>query len=155
MNELINNLKHEAKNAYNKFIKEDTTIQNSFGTNILKNINLNLDNIMDEIENKYQISLEKFLKEKFLDSFSEALDQELNYMLKIFYKEKNKLKERLDDLFSSKEEKSLNVINNNINRTLESIQLYNDYLSNFQISENVNKFFNSEILFQRKFNIKV
>ena len=141
LNELINNLKHEAKNAYNKFIKEDTTIQNSFGTNILKNINLNLDNIMDEIENKYQISLEKFLKEKFLDSFSEALDQELNYMLNIFYKEKNKLKERLDDLFSSKEEKSLNVINNNINKTLESIQLYNDYLSNFQISENVNKFF--------------
>ena len=141
LTELINNLKHEAKNAYNRFIKEDTIIKNSFGSNILKNINLNLDNIMDEIENKYQISLEKFLKEKFLDSFSEVLDQELNNMLKIFYEEKNKLKERLDDLFSSKEEKSLNEINNNINKTLESIQLYNDYLSNFKISENVNKFF--------------
>ena len=141
LNELINNLKDEAKNAYNKFIKEDTNIQNSFGSNILKNINFNLDNIMDEIEQKYQISLEKYLKEKFLNSFSEALDKELNYMLEIYYEEKNKLIERLDDLFSSKEEKNLNEINNNINKTLESIQLYNDYLSNFQISENVKKFF--------------
>ena len=141
LNELINNLKDDAKIAYNKFIKEDITIKNSFGSDILKNINFNLDKIMDEIEQKYQISLEKYLKEKFLNSFSEALDQELNHMLTIFYEEKNNLTERLDDLFSSKEEKSLNEINNNINKTLESIQLYNDYLSNFQISENVNKFF--------------
>ena len=133
LNELINNLKDDAKIAYNKFIKEDITIKNSFGSDILKNINFNLDKIMDEIEQKYQISLEKYLKEKFLNSFSEALDQELNHMLTIFYEEKNNLAERLDDLFSSKEEKSLNEINNNINKTLESIQLYNDYLSNFQI----------------------
>ena len=101
LSELINNLKNEAKKAYNQFIKEDITIKNSFGSNILENININLENIMDEIEIKYQVSLERYLKEKFLNSFSEALDKELNYMIDIFYEEKNKLIERLDNLFSS------------------------------------------------------
>ena len=62
-------------------------------------------------------------------------------MIDIFYEEKNKLIERLDNLFSSKEDKDLNEINKNINKTLESIQIYNNYLSNFQISENVKIFF--------------
>ena len=96
---------------------------------------------MNDLEQNYQTALEQYLNEKFMNAFSDVLDQKTNYMLEIFYEEKNKLKESLDDLFSSKEDKDLNEINKNINRTLESIQSYRKFLSSFKISENAKLFF--------------
>ena len=63
------------------------------------------------IQKNYQIALEKYLKEKFINSFSEILNEKTELTIKIFYEEKAELIERLDDLFSSIEDKDLNEIN--------------------------------------------
>ena len=141
LSELINDLKDIAKNTYTKFFKEDEIIQNSFSQNVLEKIDVNLENIMPDIEKKYQTALEKYLKEKFMNAFSDILDQQTNHTLEIFYEEKNKLKESLDELFSSKEDKDLNEINKNINHTIESIQSYRKFLSSFKLSGNAKLFF--------------
>ena len=141
LSELITDLKDIAKNEYTIFLQKDQIIKNSFSPNVLEKIDFNLENIMPDLEKIYQTSLEKYLKEKFMNAFSDVLDQKTNYMLAIFYEEKNKLKERLDDLFSSKEDKDLNEINKNINHTLESIQSYRNFLSSFKISENAKLYF--------------
>lgn len=141
LSELIIDLKDIAKNTYTKFLQKDQLIKNSFSPNVLEKIDFSLENIMPDLEKDYQISLEKYLKEKFMDAFTDVLDQKTDYMLKIFYEEKDKLKERLDDIFSSKEDRDLNEINKNINLTLESIQSYRNFLSSFKISESAKLFF--------------
>ena len=80
------------------------------------------------------------MKEKYLNAFSEILDEKWEHTINIFYEEKAEVIERLDDLFSSIEDKDLNEINRKINETYVSIRNYNSFLPIFHISENVNYF---------------
>jgi len=89
LSELINDLKNEAKKEYIHFLKQDEAIKNSFSPSILEKIDFNLEKIMPDIEKNYQIALEKYLKEKFLNSFSEIIDEKSEYAIEIFYEEKN------------------------------------------------------------------
>ena len=133
---LINNLKDISKEKYNHALKDDETIKNNFSSDILEKIDLNLEEIMPEIENNYQIMLEKYLKEKFIKEFSDILDEKSNEILKLLYKEKLNLIKSLDRLFSSTKDEKFNSINKYINITLNSIEEYKNSLSNFEISEN-------------------
>ena len=141
LTELINNLKDEAKKAYIQFIKQDELIKNSFSPTILEKIDYNLDIIMPDIEKKYQITLEKYLKEKFMNSFSEILDEKTENMIQILLEEKDKLIDALDDLISSTEDNDLTLVNKNINMTLESIENYNHFLPTFTIARGVQNYF--------------
>ena len=121
-------------------------------------IDFNLEEIMPSIEKKYQNALEKFLKEKFLNLFSEVIDEKTAHTIKIFYEEKNKLIERLDNLFSSIEDKDLNEVNRKLNITLGSIIYYNRFLQTFKISEDVKYFLinyseNNLLPIFKKFNL--
>ena len=141
LNELITNLKYAAKDNYNRFINEDHVIKNSLSSNVFEKIDFTLQEIMPDIEREYQKSLEKYLKEKFMNDFSDSLDEKTNYMLKIFYEEKKKLMDRLDKLFSNKGDEDLNAVNNNINRTLDSIQVYKNFYRNFSLTQSAKDFF--------------
>ena len=137
---LINNLKDIAKEKYNHALKDDENIKNNFSTDILEKIDLNLGEIMPEIENSYQIMLEKYLKEKFIKEFSDTLDEKSDEILKLLYKEKLNLTKSLDRLFSSTKDEEFNSINKYINITLDCIEEYKNSLSNFEISENPKNF---------------
>ena len=142
LNELIEDLKNVAKDTYNNFLKDNEVIQKSFSSNILEKIDFNLVEIMPDIERNYQNTLEKYLKEKFMNEFFEVLDERSDDMIRIFYEEKNRLKEKLDDLFSSEEDKDLKEVNENINKTIESIERYKGFLfQEFHFSENARNFF--------------
>ena len=123
LNELINDLKYEAKDTYNRFLKEDQVIKNSFSPELLAKIDFNLEEIMPDIEKNYQNVLEKYLKEKFIKDFSDILQERTDDMLQAFYAEKKNLTASLDDLFSSEKDEDLNAVNRNINITLEAINL--------------------------------
>ena len=142
LSELILDLRNETRNIYIS-LKNDENFRNKFSPQILEKIDNNLEKIMPDLEKTYQKVLEKYLKEKFMKSFSEILDEKTDYMIKIFYEEKQKLIERLDDLFSSKEDKDLNEVNKNINITIESMRTYRRFLSTFKISDEVINFFAS------------
>ena len=96
---------------------------------------------MPDIEKNYHKVLEQYLKEKFIKSFSDVLNEKTDYMIEIFFEEKNELIERLDKLFSSREDKDLNAVNKHINNTLESIRTYINFLNTFTVSENAKSFF--------------
>ena len=142
LSELINNLKDTAKETYTYYLKESRIIKSSFSPLVLEKIDYNLGEIMEDLDNKYQVALEKYLKEKFSSSFSQILEEKTKDMIRIFYSEKNKLIEKIDELFSSEENKALNEVNKKINQTLESIQNYNHFVNTFEISNNVINFFN-------------
>ena len=80
------------------------------------------------------------MKEKFLNAFSEILDQKSEHTINILYKEKAEVIESLDSLFFSIEDKDLNEINRKINATYISIKNYNSFLPTFHNSENANYF---------------
>ena len=96
---------------------------------------------MSDLDKKYQNVLEIYLKEKFTTSFADILEIETEKMLKVFYAEKNELIKRFDVLFSSKEDKALHEINIKINNSLESIQIYNNFIDTFEIKKSVIDFF--------------
>ena len=138
---LIDNLKDIVKEIYTHFLKEDEMIKIKFSYDILEKINLNLDEIMPDIEKSYRIILEKYLKEKFIKEFYDSLDNKSSELIELFFKEKLKLKESLDNLFSSKKDEEFDLINKYIYKSLDSAEEYKTHLSNFEISENPKKFF--------------
>ena len=141
LTELIDELKHLAKNTYNQFIKNNSIIQKNFNPNILEKIDLNLEEIMPDIEKHYQTVLQTYLKEKFMKSFSDVLDEATKDTIKFFNEEKNHLMQELDNLFSSREDKDLNEVNRNINSTLESIRAYKNFFLTFKLTEGAKSFF--------------
>ena len=141
LSELINDLKNEAKKAYFQFLKQEELIKKSFSANVLEKIDFNLEKIMPELEKNYQIAMEKYLKEKFVKSFSEILDEKTEYTIQLLNDVKITLISQLDVLFSSTEDNDLTLVNKNINQTLESIQNYHYFLSTFEISDEVKNYF--------------
>ena len=139
--ELIDDLKDTAKEAYNHNLRENEIIKNNFSPHFLEIIGYNLEEIMSDLDKKYQNVLEIYLKEKFTTSFADILEIETEKMLKVFYAEKNELIKRFDVLFSSKEDKALHEINIKINNSLESIQIYNNFIDTFEIKKSVIDFF--------------
>ena len=97
---------------------------------------------MPDIEENYQNILEKYLKEKFMNEFSDILDEKSQLALEIFYEEKEKLIGKLNDLFSFNEDNDLKEVNEKINTTIISIQNYKDFLySEFKFTTSANNFF--------------
>ena len=97
---------------------------------------------MPDIEENYQNILEKYLKEKFMNEFLSVLDEKSQLALEIFYEEKGKLIEKLNDLFSFDKDNDLKEVNEKINTTIISIQNYKDFLySEFKFTTSANNFF--------------
>ena len=164
LSELIEDLKYTAKETYTYYLKENDIIKNSFSHLLLERIDYNLEEIMEDLDKKYQNVLEKYLKEKFTASFDNILEEKTEEMLRVFYIEKNKLIEKFNVLFSSIEDNDLKEINKKINYTLESIQSYSNFIDTFEISQGVVKFFkqygNSTLLppflkFDKDLNTKI
>ena len=139
--ELIKDLKDTMKETYTYYLKENDIIKNSFSPLLLERIGNNLEDIMDDLDKEYQYALEKYLKEKFIKAFEDILEDKTEEMLKIFYKEKNKLIEKFNVQFSSEEDNDLKEINKKINQTLESMRTYNNYIDTFEITKSVISFF--------------
>ena len=141
INELIINLKYFANETYTAYLLNNEYIQSHFSPIVVKAINRNLIAIMTEIQKEYEEYLEKYLKERFLDSFSKILDEETNKMLDNFYQEKSRLIDELDKLFSEIIDKDLNEVNRDINNTINSIRNYYRYSKIFNISDKIENFF--------------
>ena len=141
LSELFEELKDTPKEIFTYYLKESDFIKSNFNSRLLERIDYNLEKIMDDLDKKYQDSLEKYLKEKFISSFNEILEIKTEEMLSVFYSEKNKLMQKFDELFSSKEDNDLKDINTKINLTLDSIQNYYVFKDSFKISNNVSEFF--------------
>ena len=130
-----------ANEIYSYYILENDLIKRSFSSKVFKKIKCNLEKIMPDFEIKYQEVLEEYLKEKFINSFTDILEKESKEMIDVFNQEKNNLTQRLDYLFSSKEDKDLNEINKDINNTVMSIKDYKTYSSYFSFSYNLRNYY--------------
>ena len=143
LNELINNLKNVAREKYKSYYTENEIIKNSFSPLMIDKIKNNLNTIINKIENNYNEILEKYLKEKFLKSFTDILNEKTDILLDMFYKDKKDIISKLDSLFSLETDKDLNEVNRNINNALESIREYYKFSTIFSIPGDIMSFFSS------------
>ena len=142
LSELIADLKDVAKDQYTLYIKENEIIKKNFSPKVLKAIENNLIEIMPQIRQDYEEALEKYLKERFMNKFTQFFNEETDNMLKIFYKEKEKLINELDKLFSEKIDEDLHEVNMKFYETSISIFRYYKFMTTFYINETIINFFN-------------
>ena len=134
LSELIENLKDVARDKYYLYLKENKIIQNNFTPELLRAIDNNLIEIMPQINKIYDEALVKYLKEKFLNAFTESINEETDEMLNKFNEEKEKLKSELDVLFSEKIDEDLHEVNLNLYKTFVSIFDFYKFIRTFSIS---------------------
>ena len=135
LSELVENLKDVAEDKYTLYLKENKIIINNFSPELLKTIDNNLVEIMPQINKIYDDALQKYLKENFLNAFTNALNEETDEMLDQFNKEKKRLKDELDFLFSEKIDEDLHEVNANLIKTFISIIDFYKFLRTFSLPE--------------------
>ena len=140
--EFIRNSRNNILKKYMDYLLEDVSINQAFDKDVLDKIQDNLIEIQPSLEKNYDNMVESFFKEKLLKAYSDFMNQKTNEMKRTVYEQRELLKAQIDDLFSLDSEKVLVDINKIINNTLNSIQEYNKFIDNYEISNDVKEYFN-------------
>ena len=142
INEFVRESKINIMEKYMSYLQEDVSIQSAFKKIVLDSINSNLILMQPEMEKTYQNMLDKFLREKLINSYTKVMNDKTKEMVKLVNEEKEKLKSKLDDLFSLDSDQVLSEVNEKINNTLDSVNAYNNYFETFSISDDLINYFN-------------
>ncbi len=112
--ELLNiKINIQLKEKYISFIKNDVSINSAFNKAIKKKIDDNINLIIPDIENKYNRLLNKYMKERLIDSNIKVLNEKSNEMIITIKEQREFIKAEFDDLFSLDPDDILNDINTN------------------------------------------
>ena len=84
--------------------------------------------------------MKNFFKDKLISSYANIMEQKTSEIVSKVAEERDNLKLKLDDLFSLEPDKVLNEINNKINNTIYSVDLFNSHFNTFQISKDLEDF---------------
>ena len=128
---------NQIKNNYLSYFNNDTSISLAFNENIKQIIKKNIFLIMPEIEDNFNKLLNKYLKERMLDSYSKILNLKSEEIFVNVRDHKEFIKGKFDDLFSLDPDEILTEINNKLNKTKNAIKEYNDYFNTFQIHQDL------------------
>ena len=140
--EFIRESRNKILKKYKDYLSEDVSINQAFDKTVLKKIEDNLIEIEPLLEKNYENMVESFFKEKLLKAYSDFMNQKTNEMKRTVYEERELLKSQIDDLFSLDSEKVLIEINQIINKTLNSIKEYNNFIDTYEISDDIKEYFN-------------
>ena len=117
---------------YFSFIQDDASIVSSFNPTIINKINHNLEAIRKDLEEDYANSLNIYLKEKLISSYTKIMNERTNEMIKTVENQKELIKSNIDGLFTLEPEKILDEINEKLNNTLEAINEFTDNLKKYK-----------------------
>ena len=128
---------------YSSFLKEDAYINSKFSNEIVKKKSEAINEAVSGMEIDYTNLLNIYLKEKFLSSYTETINTQLNNMAKIIEEQKESLRLKIDNIFTLDPDSILNEINLQTNITLQSINLYNSHFNSFKISDELKEYLNN------------
>ena len=140
IDEFINESGTQIKEKYINYIKTDQSIEDSFNENIKKIINKNINIIIPDIQNDYNNLLNKYLKEKLIDSYKNILNLKSEQIYVSIRNQREFVKAKFDDLFTLDPDDVLNDINIKLNNTQNAIKEYNNYFNSFKISQDLFNF---------------
>ena len=135
--EFIEDSRTQIKEKYISFVKNDVSINSAFNNIIKRKIDYNINLIIPDIESEYNRLLNKYMKERLIDSYIKVLNEKSNEMIITIKEQREFIKVQFDDLFSLDPDNILNDINTKLNNTQKAIKDYNEYLKTFQISQDI------------------
>ena len=141
VSDFINELKDNLINRYISFMENDAMISMSFNQNIIQMINNNLKSIKNEIVDEYVNILNYYLKEKFINLYTNKINEESEKLIDLVNDYRNQLIQEIDDSFTLETENVLEEINNKIINILEQINQYHS--NHFKISEEFIQYINN------------
>ena len=103
----------QLKEKYISFIKNDVSINSAFNKAIKTKIDDNINLIIPDIEYEYNRLLNKYMKERLIDSYIKVLNEKSNEMIITIKEQREFIKAEFDDLFSLDPDDILNDINTN------------------------------------------
>jgi hypothetical protein len=127
---------------YFSFIQNDYLIESSFNSIIINKINENIEAVRKDLEDDYTNSLNIYLKEKLISSYTKTMNEKTNDMIQTVENHKELIRSNIDGLFTLAPEKILDEINEKLNNTLESIDEYTDNMEKFKIPAQLNGYLN-------------
>ena len=111
--EFIEDSRIQLKEKYISFIKNDVSINSAFNKAIKTKIDDNINLIIPDIEYEYNRLLNKYMKERLIDSYIKVLNEKSNEMIITIKEQREFIKAEFDDLFSLDPDDVLNDINTN------------------------------------------
>ena len=153
-NEVIKLLKKEANqfitnsmefliNKYKSYLINDLSIELSFNDIINDKIKTNFNSVQIKIETDYQNLMNKYFKEQLIESYSRVMNMKTFQMIQTIKDEREQFKSEIDDYFTLETDEVLSDINLKLNKTLNSINKYNEHFNNFSISKDLGQFLNN------------
>ena len=139
-NEFITNSMEFLINKYKSYLINDLSIELSFNNIINKKIETNFNNAQIKLETDYKNLLNKYFKEKLIESYSSVMNMKTAQMIQTIKDEREQFKSEIDDYFTLEPDEVLNDINIKLNNTLSSIKKYNEHFHNFSISKDLIQF---------------
>jgi len=127
-------------NKYKAFFKNDVSIEQSFSGLIREEIIKNLYELENNFNDSYLNLMSNYFKDKLISSYTKNMNQKTSEIIFKVTEERDNLKSKLDDLFSLEPDIVLNEINNKINNTLYSVDLFNSHFNTFKISQDLEDF---------------
>ena len=95
--EFIKDSRIQLKEKYISFIKNDVSIKSAFNKAIKTKIDDNINLIIPDIENKSNRLLNKYMKERLIDSYIKVLNEKSNEMIITIKEQREFIKAEFDD----------------------------------------------------------
>ena len=122
---------------YISTIKNDVNIKIDFNSKIITIIEEALDNKKSLFESEYMTMINSYIKSPFIEEYRKILIKEKNNILGLIDNNKESLKIKLDKLSIMEPDQTLTDIENKLNETLYSINIYNLHFNSFKIPDSV------------------
>ena len=135
INEFIKNIQKEIINNYNTSYINEFNFENyyDYDETLLYMIKGKLYNVETYIKNYCTNTLEKYLKESFIESYKKVINEKSNEMILFVQMQKEQIRVNIKEKETINTDNVLKIINENINKTEESINKYLSHLKTFKI----------------------
>ena len=137
INEFIEDSKNVLIERYIYYLREDVSIESAFDNVIQNKIDENLNIVISDIREKYNLILNKYLKDKIIDKYTKVFNDKTNEIIITVKDQREYIKSKFDDLFTVDPDDVLDDINIKLNNTKNAINEYKEYFNSIEISQDL------------------
>ena len=142
IDDFINYIQDYTLTQYSKTFDE-FYVDKKFNDDILSLIKPKIQQVNTFLVKNFKNKLNLYLKEPFIKSYNEVMNKKTNEMLNFANKQKEQLRQNIYDKLTINSENILNVINENQNKTENSINEYYAHNKTFNINNDLIQYLNS------------
>ena len=142
VDDFIDNIQDYILSQYSRTYDE-FYVEKAFNDDILSLIKTKLQQVNIFLKKDFKSKMDTYLKEPFIKTYKEVMNKKTNEMLIFANNQKESLRQNIYDKLTINSENILNEIQENFNKTENSINKYYEHNKTFKISDNLIQYLNS------------